>query len=411
MQFRAFLLHARAAFCTLTCIMNGMNSKDNTNKYAERIYSLDGLRGVACVAVLLLHIGIMLEPFGPTELYLSIPGTAAVMVFYVLSGAVLSLAPLKKLHPIQHPLPAHASEAISGYDWFAYYPRRIIRLCIPLFAAILLGVAAGFVAQMMGSTSRSATAVDYSAEPASIMHDIFMQFDVLFNVSDDSCTLYGEPIARVASPVWSMSWELWFSILLPLCIFFVLLFKRDRAPIVILGACVLLAHFVGYFPLRFGAMFLFGVFIAKHHEGFAQRSLPKPLELFALAGCFLLIELPLFWAGGEMLNALLQTLMNGACAALVILAVSPGLLRHMLSSRPCQWLGKISYSMYLTHVIVIGALEALFSAFVVPGPVQALGALVLSFLFAWIFWRCVERPSIAWSHQVGRIATSAEQHL
>lgn len=391
--------------------MDGMNVREGTAKKTERILSLDGLRGVACVAVLLLHIGIMLEPFGPTELYELIPGTAAVMVFYVLSGVVLSLVPLKKLHPIQHPLSeqGNGTAPTSGYSWFAYYPRRIVRLCIPLFAAIFLGLIGGFVAQTLGSTSRSAIAVDYSAAPASIIHDILMQFDILFNVSDDGYTLHGAPLTRVDSPVWSMSWEIWFSILLPLCIFFTLLFKRDRMPIMILAACVFLAHFTGYFPLRFGIMFLFGIFIAKHYEAFAQQSLPKPLELLVLAGCLFLIELPHLWTGGEALNAFLQTIMNGACAALVLLALTHGLVRRVLSTRLCQWLGKISYSMYLTHAIVIGALDALLSALSIPVPAQALIAIVLSFLFAWIFWYCVERPSITWSHQVGRIAASAER--
>ncbi len=379
------------------------------DKRAERILSLDGLRGVACVAVLLLHIGIMLEPFGPTDLYELIPGTAAVMVFYVLSGVVLALAPLKKLRSIQRSLPVQetGTAPAPSYDWFAYYPRRIVRLCIPLFAAIFLGLIGGFVAQALGSTSRSAIAVDYSGTPASIIHDILMQFDILFNVSDDGQTLHGAPLTRVDSPVWSMSWEIWFSILLPLCIFFALLFKRDRAPIAVLAACVFLAHFTGYFPLRFGIMFLFGVFIAKHYDAFAQRSLPRPVELLILAGCLFLIELPHLWTGGDALNALLQTIMNGACAVLVLLALSHGLVRRALSTRPCQWLGKISYSMYLTHAIVIGALDALLSALSVPLPAQALIALVLSFLFAWIFWYWVERPSITWSHKVGRIATSA----
>ena len=126
-----------------------------------------------------------------------------------------------------------------------------------------------------------------------------------------------------------------------------------------------------------------------------------------MAGCLFLIELPHLWTGGDALNALLQTIMNGACAVLVLLALSHGLVRRALSTRPCQWLGKISYSMYLTHAIVIGALDALLSALSVPLPAQALIALVLSFLFAWIFWYWVERPSITWSHEVGRIATSA----
>ncbi len=391
--------------------MQRMNAQDPPKTRSERIYSLDGLRGVACLVVLLLHIGIMIQPFGPSDGYAFIPGTAAVMVFYVLSGVVLSLVPLKRLHPIRKD--PHLQEEASkpeegGYDWFAYYPRRVVRLCFPLFAAILLGVVAGFVAQGLGSTSRSAIAVDYSGSLQSIIHDILMQFDVLFNVSDDGFTLYGDPLVRVDSPVWSMSWELWFSLTLPLCIFFALLFKRDGIAIASLLFCVFAAHFTGYFPLRFGIMFILGVIIAKHYRSCAARRLSPLLEGGLLIGCLLLIELSYTFARGTFLYAVGQTAMNGACVGLVFLALTNGFVRRMLSTKPCQWLGKISYSMYLTHAITIGGLQALLPRFGMTGSLQAACALILSFIVAWVFWYCVERPSITWSHRVGKIAASAE---
>lgn len=388
--------------------MAEMRSRDSTDKGMGRIHSLDGLRGVACLAVLFLHIGIMIQPCGPDAPYLLIPGVAAVMVFYVLSGVVLSLAPLKQLHPIHGPHAAEAAgnESSSSYDWFAYYPRRIVRLCVPLFAAILLGAMLGFAAQAVGSSARSAIAVNYAGAPHEILHDIFMQFDLLFNVSDDSLTLHGAPLVRIDSPVWSMSWELWFSIALPLCIFVALLFKRDVLASIALFLCVFVAHFSGYFPLRFGVMFMLGVVIAKHGRWWARKRMPWPLELGAVVLCLALIELPQLGEHGVFLDAVLLTAMNAACAGLVCLALTDGLLRRALSTRPCQWLGKISYSMYLTHAVVIGALGALFSWMGVPAPVQAVIALVASFFAAWAFWRLVERPSIAWSHRVGKLAAS-----
>ncbi len=39
------------------------------------------------------------------------------------------------------------------------------------------------------------------------VHDILMQFDVLFNVSDGVNNLFGAQLVRVDSPVWSMSWS------------------------------------------------------------------------------------------------------------------------------------------------------------------------------------------------------------
>ena len=59
-----------------------------------------------------------------------------------------------------------------------------------------------------------------------------------------------------------------------------------------------------------------------------------------------------------------------------------------------QWLGRISYSLYLTHWLVLRAMTA---ALGVPGTV--LGA-VLSFGVGWGVWLCVERPGIRLSHRV-----------
>ncbi len=374
-------------------MMRNGEMAQSTEKDQKRIRSLDGLRGVACLAVLLLHIGLMTQPFGPDANYDLSPGVPAVMVFYVLSGVVLSLVPLKKLRA-------------NGYDWFAYYPRRVVRLCVPLFAAILIGVIAGFVGYSLGSDARSATAIDYTGGLSVIIHDLFMQFDILFNVSDNGLTLHGQPLHRVDSPVWSMSWELWFSILLPLCIFLVMIARRQRLLVLALFACVFLAHYSGYFPLRFGIMFIFGVIIAKRYEAHAARQLPWPAEAVALIVCLALIEVPSLGDYGELANAFAQTVMNAACVCLVLLALSNGFVRRALSARPCLWLGKISYSMYLTHAIVIGALGSVLPMLGLSALACAAVALVASFVFAWLFWRFIEDPSIRWSHSIGKLANS-----
>ena len=53
-----------------------------------------------------------------------------------------------------------------------------------------------------------------------------------------------------------------------------------------------------------------------------------------------------------------------------------------------QWLGKVSYSLYLSHVPVIMAFGACGLPLILP--------------VAWCVWWAVERPSIAWSRAVGR---------
>lgn len=80
----------------------------------KRIDSLDGLRGVAALAVVAYH-------YTGGALHWLLPGGQFVALFFILSGLVLSIAPL------------HVGT--GSYDW-RYQLRRIIRLAIPTCAAV-----------------------------------------------------------------------------------------------------------------------------------------------------------------------------------------------------------------------------------------------------------------------------------
>ena len=54
-----------------------------------------------------------------------------------------------------------------------------------------------------------------------------------------------------------------------------------------------------------------------------------------------------------------STAMNAACLVVVVVAIADGFTRRVLSAAPMVFLGKVSYSIYLTHAMVIGALVAL----------------------------------------------------
>lgn len=363
---------------------------------SQRIHSLDGLRGVACLAVLLLHIAMMLELWGPDGTYPLIPGTPAVIVFFVLSGVVLSIAPLERLRTGR------------AYDWLGYYPRRVVRLGIPLAVAVALGIAAGYAAWCMGSTGRSATAVAFSGTPQQVVHDALMQFDVLFFVSDDTQNLFGDPLVRVNSPVWSMGWELWFSLTLPLAVACLARVRRDGAAIVGILAGVFVSHWCGYFPLRLCLTFWLGVILARHLPEVSALRLPVSFETVTLVALLGAIELAQAAQAGllgpldVLALAALQTLMNAACAGLVALAMTDGLVRRVLSTRPARFLGTVSFSLYLTHSLVIGGLEVVLPAIgVTDGLAQACVAVVSCLVCSAVFRRLVERPAIDLSRRVG----------
>ena len=304
------------------------------------------------------------------------------MVFFILSGIVLSLVPFKHM-------------GNGGYDWLGYYPRRVVRLCVPLFAAIALALPAGYVAWCLGSTSRSALAVAYDAGLTTAVHDILMQFDVLFNVSDGVNNLFGAQLVRVDSPVWSMSWELWFSLTLPLAIWCISRIHRTGLAVVATFIAVLVSHWTGYFPLRFCLMFWLGVMVAKRFDKIKAAKIPVPVELALLVASVGVIELSLVWYPGGVLEALKSTAMNAACLVVVVVAIADGFTRRALSAAPMVFLGKVSYSLYLTHAIVIGALAALLPRLGIVDPLAiAVVSLPASMLVSVAFWRIIEVPSM-----------------
>lgn len=362
-----------------------------------RVLSLDGLRGLGALLVFLYHIDIMVHPFDEGGLSL-FPGGASVMVFFILSGVVLSLVPFKRLR---------GRCGGGGYDWLGYYPRRVVRLCVPLFAAILLAVPAGYLAWRIGSTSRSALAVAYGGDLPQIVHDLFMQFDVLFNVSDGVNTLFGAPLARLDSPVWSMSWELWFSLTLPLAVWCVSRIRHTGRTVIVMSALVFLSHWSGYFPLRLCLMFWFGVLIARRFDRVKSVKLAAPSEFLILILSVGAIELLLIWTPGGVIQALLSTARDISCFAIVLISVADGFARRVLSTSPMCFLGKISYSLYLTHAVLIGGLISFLPKLGIVSPLVIAGiSIVICALFAIAFWRVVEVPSMKFSRSLAASTTS-----
>ena len=270
-----------------------------------------------------------------------------------------------------------------------------IALCGPLFAAIVLALPAGYVAWRLGSTSRSALAVAYDAGLPTAVHDILMQFDVLFNVSDGGNNLFGAQLVRVDSPVWSMSWELWFSLTLPLAIWCISRIRRTGLAVVATFIAVLVSHWTGYFPLRFCLMFWLGVMVARRFDKIKAVKLSMLAELALLVASVGVIELSLVWHPGGVLEALKSTAMNAACLVVVVVAIADGFTRRALSAAPMVFLGKVSYSLYLTHAIVIGALAALLPRLGIVDPLAiAAVSLPASTLVSVVFWRIIEVPSM-----------------
>jgi peptidoglycan/LPS O-acetylase OafA/YrhL len=104
-------------------------------------------------------------------------------------------------------------------------------------------------------------------------------------------------------------------------------------------------------------------------------------------------------AAGAMLVGLIVPQISILC-----LFVAGALFSHisfrnrLLEAAIPQWLGRISYSLYLSHALVLKVFVGAFGAW---GGVLAIPA---ALSIGWLIWWSVERPSIKVSRKIGRIA-------
>lgn len=378
----------------------------------RRLAALDGLRGLASVVVLLHHIALLhpavaaiylfgAPPPAPgsalwvltgTPLQLLVSGQEAVLVFFVLSGLVVALPALR-----------------AGFDWFAYLPRRLVRLVLPVAGSVGLATLIVLVTRPDASRASSAwvAASIGSPDPRTVLLDLDL--------------LYGAFVLN--NPLWSLRWELVFSILLGAYVVVGLLARGRRGLILTAaGAAAVMAVGRGldHEPLYYLAVFLLGTVLAVRLDDVRRLTELRPgrsgtalwwlaLVVALLALCSRWIIWPWFpgaitssSAAGDVAGVVAAF---GAAMVVLIAAAWPGAAR-VLEWRPVRWLGRVSFSLYLVHVPILVGVGAVVGA--VAGPerwwLTAVIAAPVALGVAELFTRFVEMPSHRLSKRVGAAA-------
>ena len=354
--------------------------------------SLDGLRGVASLIVVVNHC-MMLVPAVAlafdgrsqdthgivwwmtfTPLHDVWAGSEAVVVFFVLSGFVLTRAADN-----------------SRFSWRAYYPSRLLRLYLPVAGALLFALAT--VAVVSRSLLPGASWwLNYQRHvPVSAR-----------NVAHDLVLVKGaEPLLPV---LWSLKWEVIFSLLLPVAVYG----ASRRLGLAIVQAVVLLAITLygsdstastwgGY--LLYLPMFGIGALMARQHGVLTAIGSRLNLVVGSVATIAGLVLITLSWTAHHQSAAAYQPAQVVGAALLVFTFGYWSRARAFGELRPLQWLGHRSFSLYLVHFpIVIG------TAFMLESHSQLafLIAVPLAFLVADLFYRFIEGPSHRLSQAVKR---------
>ena len=378
-------------------------AEPSASRQALRLGSLDGLRGAAAIIVLLHHLSMTipavsdgydssrnLETFSPawwwvaTPLKVLVAGPEFVLVFFVLSGFVLALAPLKAREKSGVGSPG------ARYDWWAYYPRRILRLGIPVVAAMAVSYVVITVFPHPASASDGSW-LQRQAHPDTSVHNLWTETLLIVDPHRPS----------IDPPLWSLTWEMWFSLLLPLV---VLLAVWSRRLPVLWAALFIGISVYGYVAHvdaaallpAFGLGALLGA-NAHRIRAFCDRW--QGTRLLNVTFTAILISGPLlsicYWfirplTGPTGDDILLAMRVPGALLLVAAVAFWPAAGR-VFATRPFTALGKVSFSLYLVHSPLVVLFGLNFA-----GSLWWLGAilaLITSFATAIGMYVLVERPS------------------
>ena len=360
---------------------------------STRARSLDGLRGLAALTVVLGHARLVALQNFDIPLFqlpgihhaldlLGVLGAHSVWLFFILSGLVLSRMLM----------------ASRNFDYGNYVLGRLARLYVPVWAA----VAFTFITMLFVPRGRDGLGAWVDAHP-----DSFEPWAII-----NDLTLIGGASSNL-SPLWSLRWEVLFSLLLILYT----AVMRKIPPLFGVALSILLCvigEYTGNAVLMFMSMFAIGAAAAIAWDDLAnvfvklETRMRRFRVVYVLAigvaslAIVALQMLPNLLAPLEISAPLLGALnMGSTLGALTALIVLVGLatpLRTIFEARIMQWLGMISFSLYLVHEPVL----LIFIYLTRADPVAIAVGLALCFPVAQLFYWAIEKPSHRFARRFSR---------
>ena len=366
-----------------------------------RLHYLDGLRGLVSLYVVVFHINrymgeqvpVFLQLLGKTLRY----GNFAVGVFIVLSGYVLML-------PIARSQGSYLSKGLWNY-----IQRRSQRILPPYYAALVLSLVCAVIvlALIRFFNFQWHESPNYGEfHPVFSAVDVLTHFLLIHNLSPN--TLFS-----INAPLWSVAveWQIYFIfplLLLPIRRRFGLFSAVFTAFLISLAAFYLSNRFFG--PTHPWFLGLFALGMAAADIGFSQKPnlilMRESLPWGILAIIFFVSGFITEWETLQLDRWINESFWGLGVACLLIYCTkfvvegkeSPLILRFFET----PWailLGAFSYSLYLTHGVVVTVIGNLFINLHLPQiefiTIFYVVAIPLSLLIAYLFYLIFEKPFIS----------------
>ncbi|OAS88193.1 MULTISPECIES: acyltransferase family protein [Metabacillus] len=360
----------------------------------ERFNELDSIRGLAALTVIFHHyllifpeivqetmgdnsyIALNIAKYSP--LHILWAGHEAVIMFFLLSGFVLSLPFIQG----------------GKVKYTKYLIKRIFRIYIPYIFSVFIAV----FCLMMFSRGGIVNLSDWfnSSWNKPIEWKLFFEHFLLINSFKNG---------EFDQVYWSLVHEMRISIIFPFLMIAVLKWNWKY----ILGSSLfislfgfLLIHFLGntidyFLTLQYLFMFIAGSLLAKHriHLISLFTSLSNPIKyiLVSLAVLFYTFK----WWGynlSPLYNSFsVDVVITIGASVFLIMSLSSKKVSKFLNLKSVRYMGKISYSIYLYHCIVLFSLINIFYGSI-NITLILIGSLILTLLVASLAYNLIEIPSI-----------------
>ncbi|MFP3357350.1 acyltransferase [Planococcus sp. SIMBA_143] len=315
----------------------------------EASWHLNAMRGIAAVMVLLNHFrNIFFVTYQDIEnqniftLFLySFAGLGheAVMVFFVLSGFLISNSVLKSLR---------------NWSWQHYMINRLTRLSVVLIPALFLGLIIDLAGLYL---------FDYSFFPHEMAERINVEV-LLGNLL--YLQGFAVPVLGTNDPLWSLSYEFWYYLLFPL---FMLSFSKTNGFLVkvcYLTIAVICMWFVGSRVSLYFLIWLMGFIVlitpALSVKNRLSVTVIKLITIMLFVASLGISRLGLISNGflGDILVAFTFSVLVYVTVHLSNVYGLSAILKERY--RKCaEWLSGFSYTLYLVHFPILIFLFALFS--------------------------------------------------
>ncbi|MDD9266036.1 acyltransferase family protein [Paenibacillus sp. GCM10023248] len=369
---------------------------------SKRYDELDSLRGLAAATVVFCHLlplgnFWLMNKLDKTPFHLLWAGHEAVILFFILSGFVLSLP--------------YYNNDFKKPIYKNYLIRRICRIYLPYAVSVIIAIVC----------MKSFYSIDFFKlggwfdKP--ISSDLVLNHAVLITEFDSY---------RFNMVVWSLVHEMRISLIFPLLMFLVLKFSWKRNLILsVSGSIFFYVLYVAFlkvfnydatklqgsylYTIHYFGFFVAGALLAKNREhlNLIYAKMGRSLKITLLVAGVLAYTYNWWFLNDLSIVHLLivnDWIIAVGAAIFILFFVNSKAISSLVLKRPIRFVGKISYSLYLYHLIVALSVANYFHG-KLPMEVITGISIALTFIVATVMYYLIENPSI----NLGKIMTQPKK--